>query len=208
MMVLVLILVSATAQIAGAVSNTWYLSSTSTPPDGDNKVMYKGSQDGGTDGVWIGLSQSVIWIANQPAQCNVGFAAGNWAGHLRKTNDNPNADGFNVAIGVWDGSSFTSYGNADGDFGDSKDKDFTISANTFDVIEGQYLAFNVTNSEIPHGLSHDGWHFRIVTDDGPSYVSSPEKAPDYPVPELSTIILVSAGLLILAGYVYMGKRSK
>ena len=41
-----------------------------------------------------------------------------------------------------------------------------------------------------------------------SNLTSPSTDPGYPVPELSTLILFSAGLLILAGYAYMGRRNK
>jgi len=41
-----------------------------------------------------------------------------------------------------------------------------------------------------------------------SYVQSPESDPAYPVPELSTIILISIGLLGLGGYVWLSRRKK
>ncbi|NIA11620.1 MAG: hypothetical protein GWP10_18345 [Nitrospiraceae bacterium] len=200
MIILALVMVSATAQMvsANAGRQTWYLSSDHTT--GNNNTMYKGSQSGGTSGVKIYSGNSVIWVANQSAQCDVGFARGNWNGRLKKpwrTRSKP----FNVAIGVWDGSSFTSYGNMDGDFGGGKDNAFfTILASQFDVLEGQYLAFNVTNT--------GSRNFTIVTKCGLSHVKSPCSDPGYPVPELPTLVLVSAGLLMLVGYVYMGRRNK
>jgi len=41
-----------------------------------------------------------------------------------------------------------------------------------------------------------------------SYVKSPSSDPGYPVPELPTIILISSGLLTLAGYVWLTKRRR
>ena len=47
-----------------------------------------------------------------------------------------------------------------------------------------------------------------VTKEYYSNLTSPSSDPGYPVPELPTIILFSAGLLILAGYAYMTKRNE
>jgi len=41
-----------------------------------------------------------------------------------------------------------------------------------------------------------------------SNVTSPSSDPGYPVPELSTFILLSTGLIALAGYVLLTKRRK
>jgi len=95
--------------------------------------------------------------------------------------------------------SFTAHGNVDGEF-TGNDADFTISASAFTVPKGQWLAFRVTNN-----ADKD---FKIVTKDGSSYVSSPETDPGYPVPELSTLVLFSTGLLALAGYIGYSRRKR
>jgi len=41
-----------------------------------------------------------------------------------------------------------------------------------------------------------------------SNLTSPSSDPGYPVPELSTLILFSTGLIVLAGYVLLAKRKK
>ena len=169
----------------------------SSTDSGLNKVMYKGSQSGGAEPVLVEWLEEVIWIANEPASVDVGFPAGDWTGHLRKTGD---GDNFEVEIGVWDGDFFDSWGDKEGDFGASNDADFTISTDSFTVLEGEWLAFRVTN--------WDWEDFYIVTADGPSYVSSPPTDPGYPVPELPTIILFSIGLLVLAGYVVLRRKNK
>jgi hypothetical protein len=193
-MVLVLILVSATAQMVSADpgTQTWYLSHID---DDSNKVMYKGSQSSSTGSVPILAGSSVIWVADQPAQWDVGFAAKDWTGHLNRTGQGAK---FSLAIGVWDGILFTPNGGATGTF-NGDDVSFTISAYVFDVPADQYLAFMITNT--------DTKSFNIRTNQL-NDVSYPASTPDYPVPELATIILVSAGLLILAGYVYVGRRNK
>ena len=42
--------------------------------------------------------------------------------------------------------------------------------------------------------------------DSDSWITSPPTDPGYPVPELSTIILFSMGLLLLGGYVWLKRR--
>ncbi|RZB28779.1 MAG: hypothetical protein AEth_01781 [Candidatus Argoarchaeum ethanivorans] len=83
-------------------SQGWYLSSTDS---GLNKGMYKGSQSGAADSVFVEGFEEVVWIADEPASADVGFPAGDWTGHLRKTGD---GDEFEVEIGVWDGIGFDS----------------------------------------------------------------------------------------------------
>ena len=169
-------------------SQRWYLSSTDS---GLNKVMYKGSPSEGAEPVLVEWLEEAIWIADEPAGVDVGFPAGDWTGHLRKTGD---GDKFEVEIGVWDGSDFYFWGYYDeGDFGASNDADFTIRADSFTVFEDEWLAFRVTNWDAEYD-------FYIVTAGGSSYVSSPSTDPGYPVPELPTIILFSIGLVVLMGY--------
>ena len=45
------------------------------------------------------------------------------------------------------------------------------------------------------------------TGDKSSYVKSPSADPGYPIPELSTLILFSSGLLALAGYALKRRKS-
>ncbi|MEA1943952.1 MAG: hypothetical protein U9N07_01215 [Euryarchaeota archaeon] len=225
--ILVLVMVSATAQMvsADAGSQTWYLSHTD---DGSNKVMYKGSQDGGEWPVGIGTTRPlcptctnpVIWVANQSAECDVGFSPGDWNVHLRKWVPTPYTRSFNVSIGVWNENSlsFKSYGYVCDSFPNSRDVEFDIGASGFDVQQGEYLALRVENTDPSHTtlLGTIYTPFAIRTTDGymmgeqgfKSYISSPSTDPGYPVPELPSLILVSAGLLMLVGYAYMGRRNK
>jgi hypothetical protein len=51
------------------------------------------------------------------------------------------------------------------------------------------------------------WVYYNPTDDKSSYVKSPTADPGYPIPELSTLILFSSGLLALAGYALKTRKS-
>lgn len=180
-----------------AAEQTWYLSS-STDSDSGNCVMYE-DQTGGNANVQVGPGESVIWIANESAGPGAKFAEGGWSGQLTKAGP---SKAFEVAIGVWDGTSFASEGSVTGEFGSSVCSFTILNVNTFIVPDGSYLAFNVTNTETE-------MNFNIVTwnSERPSYVSPPTGS-SYPTPELSTILLMSVGLLALVGCVEFGRRKQ
>ena len=77
-----------------------------------------------------------------------------------------------------------------------------ISANPFTVPKGDYLALRIAN---PEAGAAD---LVIKTGEDNSYLTSPKTDPGYPIPELSTFILFSVGLLALAGYIWLKKRDK
>jgi len=189
--------------IASAGSQMWYLSSKPKP----TPVMYKGSptsDPGGCSAVTVPQQEYIIWIANEAATCDVTFHDGGWDVHLeaqRPTSDNI----FIAEIGEWDGANFIFEGQYTGSFpgtGQPNTVDFRISASQFTVDEGNWLAFKLTNLEPkPRGSE-------LGIDPCECGVSSPPSSPDYPVPELSTLILLSAGLLALAGYVLRRRKKK
>ena len=190
--------------IASAGSQMWYLSA--KPEAGP--LMYKGSptsDPGGCSAITVPQPPNgIFWIANEAATCDVTFTAGNWDVHLRaqrSTSDN----NFIAEIGEWDGANFISKGQYTGSFpgtGHPNTVDFTISASQFTVDEGNWLAFKLTNLEPKPGGSQLG------IDPCECDVSSPPSDPGYPVPELSTLILLSVGLLTLAGYVGLRRKKK
>ena len=183
--------------LVSAVVQTWYLSSTAS---GANYVMYKGSAAGGCAVVTVPQQDYIIWIANEAATCDVTFHAGDWTGYLtanRQGSDNH----FTVDIGEWDGTNFISAGQYDGYFA-SGTASFTISASQFTVDEDNWLAFKLKNLGPKPGSSQLG--IRPCKCD----VSSPPSSPDCPAPELSTLILLSVGLLALAGYVGLRRKKE
>jgi len=190
-------LVLTAVPLVSAVVQTWYLSSTAS---GANYVMYKGSAAGGSGVVTVPQQDCVIWIANEAATCDVTFHAGDWTGDLTANRQGSN-NHFTVDIGEWDGTNFISAGQYD-DYFASGTASFTISASEFTVDEGNWLAFKLTNLKPKSGGSQLG--IRPYKCD----VSSPPSSPDYPVPELSTLILLSVGLLTLAGYVGLRRKKK
>lgn len=189
--------------IAGAVSNTWYLSSDSSGTY--EYVMYKDSPSGGTSNVPIPKSTDPnpvrTWTANEAAEVSLTFPAGSWSGILRIYAADKQALTCNVDIGVWTGSSFTSHGSASCNAAEDVTTDcpFTIpDASQIDIPAGQWLALQASNPSTAKTLD--------VIPDGTSYVSSPTTDPGYPVPELPSLILFSAGLITFFSYVLLIKR--
>jgi hypothetical protein len=160
--------------------------------DNDN-VMYKYPHNE-TGNVTIEAGSSVVWRAEETAQCNVGFPSKVWGGQLNSTIQNYAVD---IGYSESDGSDFVSNGVTGGQIGYYQGISyFAIDANAFTVPEGKYLALNVTAEESG----------TITTDGGSSFIVWPHDDPAYPVPELSTIFLTSVGLLALAGYVGWRRR--
>ena len=169
-------------------------------------VMYKGEAHTETGTVTIGEvggGGSNIWRSEHAAQVDEGvaFDAETWNGQLECTDPSLNKK-FTVEIGIWNGSSFTSKGkSAEYDlnhwvgFG----RAYQLSASGFTVPNGQWLAARVNSTGTED--------FTLITD-GSCYITYPPDHPDYPVPELPTIILMSTGLLALAGYVVYSRSRR
>ena len=180
-------------------SQSWFLSNTS----GSNYIMYKGDMSKIEGTVTVSDGSSTIWGANEPAAVDVGFPAGTWTGKITLSESFASDETFTVEVGSYEGSTFTSAGSQTcTGAADKTTFSLEIPATAFDISNGNYLALNITNP--PDGSAD----LVIKTGGGNSYVTSPSTDPAYPVPELSTLILFSTGLLILAGYAYMTRRNR
>ncbi|NMG83148.1 MAG: hypothetical protein GIS02_02950 [Methanosarcinales archaeon] len=70
--------------------------------------------------------------------------------------------------------------------------DFRITANSFSISTDDYLAVNITNATTDIGVKTGGTH---------SYITLPDTAPAYPIPELSSIFLLIVGILMLVCFI-------
>ena len=177
-------------------TQTWYLHNDST--------MYKEDQTKPQGNIIVSGEGSNIWIADYPAQVDVGFPlnTNNWTGEITFTSALASKHIFKVEVGYSsDGSDFTAGGPQAILTGDGNKKAFIFeaSAAAFTVPEGMYLALNITNNN----ASSD---YNVQTGGTWSYISSPQNDPGYPIPELSILMLFSIGLLVLAGYVMLRRR--
>ncbi len=175
------VLFASVAGVALAASKTWELDSDS--------IMYKGTHTE-TGSVGIGVGRSNVWRAENAAQHDIPFSAETWDGTLKCASANSDKT-FSVAVGVWNGTSFAAKGTSNGYSFGSAVVSYQVDVPAFDVPEGQWLALEIENT--------GGVNFTIVTDGSSSLTYSLDD-PTYPVPELPTIVLVTIGLVSLAGY--------
>ena len=146
-----------------------------------------------------------VWRADTSAVPDEGvyFLSEQWQGRLTTNEDLAGKYTVDIGYSNADGSGFVSNGvtgsqtSYNSGMGASNFAiGTTTGANGFTVPQGKYLALKVTAS---------GASFTVTTT-GNSYVVWPKDDPDYPYPELSTLVLLSVGLLTLIGYVGLRRR--
>ena len=195
-------------QVVGAVSQTWYFTSEGAPPPWTGKTMTKGVEGGDTV-ITLEPKQRVWIFANEVAQCDVSFPSdGNWdiAYWVRAVEEGET------------GTVYTRVGYAD-----STGKTVRILHRTAgishpteieEIVENGVAIFTVPEGgrlaiEVYWGGTGPLDNLEIHCNPSSEHASkatSPSSDPGYPVPELSTLILLSTGLLTLAGYVLLTKK--
>jgi len=189
--------------MASAVSQTWYLDSDSHPAG--ERYMWKNDTLNCSGQVNVGLLPRT-WVADKPAQCDVTFPSGTWNGQLKWEAGIALSDNVYYRIGIYNSTTNTftirGYNYTLLSLALSTDpvtEPFSITTDEpFTVHEGEYLAFQFKSASISIG--------RDIITDGDSWIKSPDSDPGYPVPEFSTLLLMSTGLLALAGYVGLRRR--
>ena len=186
--VLSLSLILLTTSVASAeeecYSQTWYL--WESP-----QVLQKDDPNGGTYVPIAGYS-SQIWISTEAAQGAVTFGEGDWPGDIGFHGGSPQQYNMFIEVGSSsDGADFTSEGSTTVTTGPGN---FIIPDTGFTVPDGHYLAVRITNNY--------STTINIQTGSGGSWISSPCSDPGYPLPELSSLILLSISLVLLIGYIY------
>lgn len=186
---------------ASAVSQSWYLTDDTTGvPFPTNYFMDKGS---GAGDVSMGTYVYYFWAANEPAAetCDM---SGTWKTHIEFSGiTGEESVEVQAAVGVLSGG--TCYWKStleDFMILTSEDNIYDVDLDTsdYEIELDEYLIFGVQQSI---GGSGDE---KIVVTNGESYISSPGTDPGYPVPELSSLVLFSVGLLAFAGYVWVSRR--
>jgi hypothetical protein len=223
MIVIVLILVSATVQMVSATGEqTWYFTETeasdniSSSNPTYNMIMTKGAE-GGNNVITLQPRERVWFYADHVAQCDVGFPEDKWsvAYWVKALNSSEAGEGcvYTRLCYIDSTGSFTMASN-------SASEAITTPQNIEEIVENWFADNNVLAFTVPEGgrlaievlwgsnpLGNLEIHCN-PPDKPASKVTSPSTDPGYPVPELSTLVLFSAGLLILAGYAYMGRGNK
>jgi len=209
--VAILLLVSLVS-MASAASQTWYLIKVeSGVPSPATYQMHKDSGNGATPHPEIATGNSLIWAADQSVAADSIDMAATWRVEVHSFVDDADADKptkMEVHIGRIRGGSFTSIGtavntNSGGSYNRVWGADIAIS--DFPLTSGDYLACEIENT----GTASTYANVFIDTTgdpDSPTYITYPYDDPDYPVPELSTLLLTSLGVLMLGGFVVYSRR--
>jgi hypothetical protein len=169
----------------------------------DNNTWYRS----GPGEVKIAQGASQIWIADQAAQADVEFYGDSqWELELVIDKDWNPADCV-VDIGEWDGS-FNSFGTEllnrviDDNNSARIVLHYQFQLDDHTVYKGNYLAVQVTN------IASDSDYHTVYCGEGEysSCLSSPGVDSGYPLPELSSSLLLGAGTLGLGGFILLRRR--
>ena len=221
-MALVMAVLAISVQVVGAAdSQSWYFTNTdaSAPVYSGadyNKIMTKGVE--GDDVTITLVPEERVWFyADEVAQCDVTFPAGSWsvAYWINVTNSTDSDKTITTRLHGINSTGFRLSGSTGYKTGTYKTQ---TSGSLEEVVE---LLNPDEGFIIPEGgrfaievlwASNAAGNLEIhcnPTDKHASNVTSPSSDPGYPVPELSTLVLLSVGLLTLAGYVtYDSSRGK
>ena len=199
--------VLAMVQVVGATSQTWYFTSEGAPPPWTGKTMTKGVE--GEDTVITLEPKHRVWIfANEVAQCNVSFPSdGNWdiAYWVRAVEEGETGTVY-TRVGYADSTGKTVrilYRTAGISHPTEIEEIVEKGVAIFTVPEGGRLAIEVYWGSSPLGNLEIHCN---PSGERASKATSPSSDPGYPVSELSTLVLLSIGLITLAGYVSLTKK--
>ena len=209
-------LVLASMQVVGAeTAQTWFFTDTNAPSPftaGDyDKIMTKGV-GGGDVTITLAPGKRVWFYADQVAVCDVTFPAGSWdvaywvktlstgEANTRLTTRLCYASSDGTETRVKGGYNPISYSASL-----QENVEPLVPDDSFTVPQGGRLAIEVLWSGSAKGTLEIHCN---PPDKHASKVTSPSTDPGYPVPELPTFILFSAGLIALAGYVGLRRKNK
>ncbi len=154
--------------------------------------MYSGTPTlaSGSKSVDIPPNGYAIWVANQSAQVDVTFPAATWIVYLEGNVKGGSTGNITIHVGVWDGTTFTSYGDIT-ITGVSFPTTAYVSVSSFTVPKGCRLALKIDN------IGTTTVSIKVVKGKTYSYLEYPSDFPPYPIPEVATFALVLAGIVAI-----------
>ena len=171
-----------------AASQTWYLW---------NDLQLRTANPTGGSTVTVD-SVGVTWQSEQSAQGDVTFGPGDWTGDIGLQSGSPQNHNIMVQIGYVQGSTFNPQGAA---VETPASGHFTIQdVPGFTIPNGSYLAVYIYDD--------DTTPVALQTGSGGSWVTTPDTAPDFPLPELATSILFAGGTGGLGAFIWWRQRRK
>jgi len=194
----------------------WYFTNGSvTGPTGSdanyNRNMTKGVE-GGNDTITLASEERVQFCADQLADGNVSFPEGNWevSYWLKPLHEYDGFKSVNYRLQVvYPNESTSTIGTAHTQVGPAqilRETSLSIgNAGPFTVPEGGRFALELEWDSSANGNLE---LYCNLPDRRASQVTSPSSDPGYPIPELSTLVLLGVGLLMIVGYVALRKRKE
>ena len=203
--VLALVLLFSVVSMASA-TQTWYMKDGGSTTTGADQDMQKGSGRGASYvQIAAGGSAFKIWAADQKVAVDGIDMSGSWSARVRVYA--PGAASLQVDIGVLSsGGSFTSKAT-DTESGTPTgvaNWDFSFSPGDLTLAKDEYLALKLTNTHDTNLINI--WTKHDSEPLSPSYLIFDNDDPAYPVPELSTLLLTSVGVLMLGGFIIYSRR--
>ena len=217
-------LVLATVQVVGAeTTQTWYLTSENKPSGAptandslthkEDNLMHKGSGSGTGTSFYLPSNKVAWFYADTGAECGLEFGENPWEAHIRTERIEDDEVGKNLTVEIC---------KLDKDTGNitvlAGNRTALTAAETMHLwnLTCEYAGGNQNFStgdwlavRLSWDCSTDSLQIYYKNETGKeSYIESPSTDPGYPVPELSTLILLSTGLIALAGYVLITRRRK
>jgi Tfp pilus assembly protein PilV len=220
--VVVLALVCVQVQVVSANpdSQSWHLLSTDyTGMKANNEPHYKDifmNKTGNAEGqsAYFNSSKEVWWYAENAAECDLSFGNNDWTAYIYhgpvhgtagasvkfftdvyKVNDT-NGNTIHLAGGNTTIADGTASGVTVINCADDGNTEQSFTSN-------DRLAFRINHNSSENNRIY---YYNYSENGKFSNLTSPSSDPGYPVPELSTLILLSTGLIALAGYVLLTKR--
>ena len=209
--------VLASVHVVGATGEvTWHLrKDTATGfdyPSGhvSDKIMTKDEPTSGT-ATWVKFDsgKESWWYTTQSAECDLTFPAGDWSVTFLTQLDTTDDKGKSLEIYLWKlsetgtATEITSV-SEEVDIKGERTHSVTLAASNVDVDKGERMALSFTWAP---DATKRVW-IGCDSTERDSTLKSPSSSPAWPVPELSTLILFSVGLLVLAGYVALRRNNK
>lgn len=201
---LVAALLSSMVCMASASSQTWYLTETDPGVTGAQYTMYKDSGVG-TEFVGVSAGHFKVWVADESVSANQIDMGGQWDVAIRFWVGDTSDVKLKVEIGDLSGETFTPADLDEQVISGGSYRWWNSTAiwpASLEISNGEYLAIKVTNT----GSTKAWIDPRAYPTNSPSRIISPSSDPGYPVPELSTIVLTSLGMLLLGGFVVYSRR--
>ncbi|MFC2031782.1 hypothetical protein ACFLUS_00170 [Chloroflexota bacterium] len=219
-LVIAILLIVSFAVPAAAASQYWYCSADSylaQPYSGiaandltthnDDQVMNRGvAPTGGKETCYPSSTETVWYYADEPAEESISFGSDDWTAHLHARNAPGNLGTMTVDLYKVDSEGVClKYGTDTADrtevTGDFLYNFIISPVPSVDLSTGERIAMRISwDNSTP--LS---FYCNVSSED--RHIISPSGDPGYPVPELSTIILLSVGLVAIIVILYYRHRT-